>query len=90
MQELDVAAILHAGMLATLKMCAPVLLASLAAGLLIAVLQAVTQISDSTVSFLPKLMATGLAAWVAGPFMYHVLADYTHQMADRIVAVGGD
>ncbi len=90
MQELDVASILHGGMLATLKMCAPLLLAALAAGLVIAVFQAVTQINDSTVSFLPKLIATGLAAWIAGPFMYHVLADFTHQMADRIVAVGGD
>ncbi len=89
MQELDVAAILHTGMLATLKMCAPVLLASLAAGLITAVLQAVTQISDSTVSFLPKLIATGASAWLAGPFLFHVLADFTHEMADRIVAIGG-
>jgi flagellar biosynthetic protein FliQ len=89
MQELDVAAILHAALMVTLKLCTPMLLAPLAAGLAIAVLQAVTQISDSTVSFLPKLMATFLAAWLAGPFMYHVLADYTHEVADRIVAVGG-
>ncbi len=90
MQELDIAAILHGCMIATLKMCAPVLLATLVAGLAIAIVQAVTQINDSTVSFLPKLVATGLACWLAGPFMYHVLADFTHQMADRIVAVGGD
>jgi flagellar biosynthetic protein FliQ len=90
MQSIDVAAILHAGMIATLKLLAPMLLATLVAGLVIAVLQAVTQISDSTVSFLPKLIATGLAAWLAGPFMFHVLADYTHEMADRIVAVGGE
>ena len=89
MQDLDVAAILHSGMLATLKMCAPVLLASLAAGLVVAVLQAVTQISDSTVSFLPKLVATGTSAWLAGPFLYHVLADYMREMADKIVAIGG-
>ena len=90
MQSIDVAAILHAGMIATLKLLAPMLLATLVAGLVIAVLQAVTQISDSAVSFLPKLIATGLAAWLAGPFMFHVLADYTHEMADRIVAVGGE
>ncbi len=89
MQDLDVAAILHSGMLATLKMCAPVLLASLAAGLVIAILQAVTQISDSTVSFLPKLLATGASAWLAGPFLFHTLADYMRDMADKIVAIGG-
>ena len=89
MQEIDVAAILHGGMLATLKLCAPLLLAPLAAGLIVAVLQAVTQISDSTISFLPKLIATGASAWVAGPFMFHVAADYMHEMTDRIVAIGG-
>ena len=89
MQEIDVAAILHGGMLATLKLCAPLLLAPLAAGLIVAILQAVTQISDSTISFLPKLVATGASAWVAGPFMFHVVADYMREMADKIVAIGG-
>ncbi len=89
MQEIDVAAILHGGMLATLKLCAPLLLAPLAAGLLVAVVQAVTQISDSTISFLPKLVATGASAWLAGPFMFHVTADYMREMADKIVAIGG-
>jgi flagellar biosynthetic protein FliQ len=89
MQELDVAAILHGGMLATLKICTPLLLAPLAAGLAIAVLQAVTQISDSTISFLPKLVATGAAAWITGPFLFHVAADYMHEVADKIVAIGG-
>lgn len=89
MQELDVAAVLHSGMLATMKMCAPLLLAPLAAGLLIAIIQAVTQISDSTVSFLPKLIATGVSVWISGPFLFHVVGDYMRDMADRIVAVGG-
>ena len=89
MQELDITAILHSGMLATLKMGAPLLLAPLAAGLIMAVIQAITQINDSSVAFLPKLVSAGAAAWIAGPFMFHVLADYTHEVADRIVAIGG-
>ena len=98
MQELDVAAVLHGSMLATLKMCAPLLLAPLAAGVLVAILvvglivslfQAVTQISDSTLSFLPKLVATGASVWVTGPFLFHVVGDYMRDMADKIVAIGG-
>ena len=89
MQELDVAAVLHATMLVTMKMCTPLLLAPLAAGLLIAVLQAVTQISDSTVSFLPKLAATGFSIWFSGPFLFHAVGDFTRDIADRIIAVGG-
>jgi flagellar biosynthetic protein FliQ len=80
---------MHEGMLTTLKLCAPLLLAALASGLIIAVLQAVTQISDSTVAFLPKLLATGASAWIAGPFLYRVLADFTVGLADKIVAIGG-
>jgi flagellar biosynthetic protein FliQ len=87
--ELDVVAVLHAGMLTTLKLCAPLLLAPLGVGLLMALLQAVTQISDSALAFLPKLMSVGLAGWLAGPFLSHVLLDYGHAMLDRLIAVGG-
>lgn len=89
MPELDVAAALHEAMLVTLKLCAPLLLAPLAAGLLIAVFQAVTQISDSTLSFLPKIISTGASLWIAGPFLWHNLADFTRVVFDRIVAIGG-
>jgi flagellar biosynthetic protein FliQ len=89
MQDLDVASILHGGMITTLKLCAPLLLAPLIAGLVIAVLQAVTQISDSTVSFLPKLIATGTAGWAAGPFLSRTLNEYMHVIFDTLVSIGG-
>jgi flagellar biosynthetic protein FliQ len=89
MQDLDVASILHGGMITTLKICTPLLLAPLFAGLVIAVLQAVTQISDSTVSFLPKLIATGGAAWVSGPFIARTMSEYMHVILDTLVSVGG-
>ena len=89
MQELDIVAVLHGGMLATLNMGVPLLLAPLAAGLVMAVIQAVTQINDSSVAFLPKLVSAGAAAWIAEPFMFHVPADYTHEVADKTVATGG-
>ena len=89
MQDLDIASILHGGLITTLKLCAPLLLAPLAAGLLIAVMQAVTQISDSTVSFLPKMIATGSAAWLAGPFLSRTLSEYMHTLFDTLVSIGG-
>jgi flagellar biosynthetic protein FliQ len=87
--ELDVAAYLHGAMLTTLLLCAPLLLAPLISGLATAMFQAVTQISDSTLSFLPKLCATMGAAYYAGPFLAHTLADYIHQSFANIVLVGG-
>jgi flagellar biosynthetic protein FliQ len=89
MQDIDVATILHGSMITTLKLCAPLLLAPLVAGLVIAVLQAVTQISDSSVAFLPKLLATCLSAWLAGPFLSRTMTDYMHAIMDQLVSIGG-
>jgi flagellar biosynthetic protein FliQ len=89
MNELDVVAVIHASMVTTLALCAPMLLAPLAAGLAIAIFQAITQINDSAVAFLPKLIATGLAGWFAGPFMSRAITDYMHFTFDRLVLVGG-
>jgi flagellar biosynthetic protein FliQ len=89
MHELDVVAALHAAMLVTLKLCTPLLLAPLVTGLGVAVFQAVTQISDSTVSFLPKLCATIGAAYFAGPYLSRTLADFMHTSFDKLVLIGG-
>ena len=86
---MDIAAVLQAALLVTLKLCAPPLLAALVIGLGIALVQALTQISDSTVSFLPKLIAIGAALALAGPFMTITLHDYTRSLFDQMVAVGG-
>jgi flagellar biosynthetic protein FliQ len=89
MHELDVTSAVHAAMLVTLKLCTPLLLAPLAAGLAIAFLQAITQISDATVSFLPKLCATLAAAYYAGPYLGRTIADYMHMNFDKLVLIGG-
>ena len=89
MNELDVSGVLHSAMLTTLKLCAPLLLAPLAAGLMTAMIQAITQISDSTLSFLPKLCSTLAAGYYAGPFMARTMADYMHQTFAKLVLIGG-
>jgi len=89
MHELDVGTVLHNCMFTTLKLCAPLLLAPLISGLGTAVFQAITQISDTTLSFLPKLCATMAAGYFAGPFLSRTLADYMHQSLALLVAVGG-
>ena len=49
-----------------------------------------TQISDSTVSFLPKLCATIAAAYYAGPYMARTIGDYVHANFDKLVLIGGN
>lgn len=55
---------------------APVLLVALGVGLLVSLLQAVTQINEATLSFLPKLLAVALTLILIGPWMLTLLTDY--------------
>lgn len=63
-------------MIVAVKLTAPVLLSSLAVGLIIAMFQAATQINEMTLTFVPKLITIGLVMMIAGPWMLQVLIDY--------------
>ncbi|WP_298927166.1 flagellar biosynthesis protein FliQ [uncultured Ramlibacter sp.] len=63
---------------------APVLLVALAVGLAVSLFQAVTQINESTLSFLPKLLAVLGALAVSGPWMISVLVDWLRQVISSI------
>ena len=89
MQEGDVGLVLRDLFMVVLKLGAPALLTAMAVGLVISLIQAVTQINESTLAFVPKVLALGAALILAGPFMYATLADYSHGIFDRLIAVGG-
>jgi flagellar biosynthetic protein FliQ len=89
MSETDVAALMHDCMIVTMKLSFPVLGVALVAGLLISFIQAVTQINEATLAFLPKVVAIGVALVIFGPFMAATLSSFSHQIFDRIVVVGG-
>ncbi len=55
---------------------APVLLISMVVGLIISVIQAVTQIQEPTLTFIPKIIASALAILFFGPFMLALLTDF--------------
>ncbi|MBS3909689.1 MAG: flagellar biosynthesis protein FliQ [Actinobacteria bacterium] len=61
----------------TLQLALPVLVFSLITGLTISILQAVTQIQEFTLTFIPKLLATMLALAIFGPWMLNKLIDFT-------------
>lgn len=56
---------------------APVLLISMVVGLVISIFQAVTQIQEPTLTFIPKIIASALAILFFGPFMLALLTDFT-------------
>lgn len=89
MNDADIAMLLRDGMLVMLKLAGPPLLATLVVGLLVALIQAITQINEATLAFVPKVLALGAALVLLGPFMVATLTSYTHLLLDRLVAVGG-
>ena len=89
MNDTDTAMLLRDGMLVMLKLGGPPLLVALAVGLLVALLQAVTQINEATLAFVPKVLALCAALMVLGPYMLSTLSSYTHTLLDRLVVIGG-
>jgi flagellar biosynthetic protein FliQ len=85
----EVAALFHDCMVVVMKLSFPVLGVALIAGLLVSFVQAITQINEATLAFLPKIVAIGLALAMLGPFMAATLAGFSHRILDRIVAIGG-
>jgi flagellar biosynthetic protein FliQ len=69
-------------MLLTVSM--PVLLTVLAVGLVVSIFQAVTQINEQTLAFVPKLIAAVAVLVVAGPWMLETLVDYIRRVIESI------
>lgn len=67
-----------------LQLSAPLLLTALAVGVLIGMLQAATQINEMTLSFIPKLVAVGVAFAIAGPWMLRTLVQFTRQLIESL------
>ncbi len=89
MTEGEIGAVLREAMLVTMKLGGPPLLIGLVVGLVISVVQAVTQINDQALSFLPRVVALALTLLLLGPFMLASLSSFTVALFDRLVAIGG-
>lgn len=68
----------------TLLMAAPALISALVVGLIISIFQAATQINESTLQFVPKLVAMFIVLLLAGPWMLQYLIDYIQRLFGSI------
>ncbi len=89
MQEGDVGALVRDAFMVMLKLGGPPLLAAMGVGLVVSLIQAVTQISEQTLAFVPKVAAVAATLVLLGGFMTGTLGDFTRLLFDRVVAVGG-
>jgi flagellar biosynthetic protein FliQ len=73
-----------------LKVALPMLLVGLIIGLLVSIFQAVTQIQEQSLSFIPKILGLVVVVIVAGPWMLGQLVGWTEQLYGSIpTLVGG-
>jgi flagellar biosynthetic protein FliQ len=89
MNEAEIAELMRLTFLLILKLAGPLLAVALVLGLVVAMLQAVTQINEATLVFIPKLLGIGAALLLLGVSMFSALADFTHLLIDRMIATGG-
>ena len=72
-----------------MKIGLPLLLAGLLVGLVVSIFQAVTQIQEQTLTFIPKIIATAAVVVIAGPWMLDQLVVYTQELYGSIAELSG-
>ena len=87
MNEAEVIEITRQAILLTLKISGPIMMIGLVVGLVIALFQALTQIQEITLTFVPKIIAIFLAIFFFLPAMAVSLTQFMTFIADQIVAI---
>lgn len=77
MDSATVMQLLFTMLVLTAKVMAPILVTALIVGLIISLFQAVTQINDSTLGFLPKMIAVAVVLWITVPWITTQMVDFT-------------
>ena len=71
------------------KIGGPLLIVGLIVGIVISVFQAVTQIQEQTLTFIPKIIATAAVVVIAGPWMLDQMVVYAHDLYSSIPEMSG-
>jgi flagellar biosynthetic protein FliQ len=68
----------------TAMLSAPLLGAALVTGLVVSILQAITQINEQTLTFIPKMIVIGVVMVIAGPWMLDILTHFTTNLFENM------
>ncbi|MCB1563085.1 MAG: flagellar biosynthesis protein FliQ [Alphaproteobacteria bacterium] len=88
MNETEIIDVARQAILITIQIGAPVLLVGLVVGVAIALVQALTQIQEITLVFVPKILAIFLAMFLFLPAMMKTLVIFMESLADRMIGLG--
>ena len=89
MNEVEAIEVGREAVLTVLTMSVPIMAIALGVGLVIALLQALTQLQEMTLVFVPKIIVVFVALVLLMPFMLSTLTGFTEQLADRMIGLGG-
>jgi len=85
MTPADAVDIARDAIVVSLKLGGPIMLLALVIGLVISLFQALTQIQEMTLTYVPKIVAILLAMVLMLPFMLQTLTSFTERLFDRII-----
>jgi flagellar biosynthesis protein FliQ len=88
MTSADVGTVMERALWTTFMVGGPIVLVSMAVGLVISILQAATQINEATLTFVPKLIVVALILVILGPSMVNQLVEFT-QYVFQVAAEAG-
>lgn len=88
MNETEVLETAQQALLIAIQIGAPVLLVGLVVGVSIALVQALTQVQEITLVFVPKILAIFLAMFFFLPMMMQTLVAFMQALADRMIGLG--
>ena len=81
----DVLTVSRDAMWVTLKLAGPMMIVGLAIGLLVSLFQALTQIQEMTLAFVPKILGIFVVFLLMLPFMVATMSEFMRELASRIV-----
>lgn len=87
METVEIIDLAREGIWVLLLVSAPMMLTALFVGLAVSLVQALTQIQETTLTFVPKMVAMLLVMVLALPFMLQSLEDYGQKLFERIATV---
>lgn len=85
MTNSEVIGLMHSAALIVVQLAGPVLLISMAVGVLISILQAATQINEQTLTFVPKLVIIGVILLLTGASMLEILQGYSYEIFEMML-----
>ncbi len=88
MNEAEVIEVCREAIWVIIKLGGPIMIAALVVGGIVSLLQAVTQIQEATVAFVPKILVVFLIGLLTLPLMMSTLTTFTQGLAARIIQVG--